>query len=87
MKSLDESVVWECECDRAAGEEDERKRGACGVKSVGAADDQLHLVVQRLGAGVAQPQAPGIEDALAVLADRAAEAHERLQAAAGQAGQ
>ena len=87
MKSHGEPVVWECECDWAAGEEDERECCAGGVESVGAADDQLRLVVERLRAGVAQPQAAGGEDALAVLADRAAEADERLQAAAGKAGQ
>jgi len=30
----------------------EGESGVCGVKSVGAADDELHLVVQRFGAGV-----------------------------------
>ena len=78
MKSRAEPVVWECECDRAAGEEDERERGAAGVESVGAGDDQFRLVVQRLGAGVAELQAAGVEDAFAVFADGAAEADERL---------
>src|SRR5450755_3669976 len=82
-----EPIVWECECDRAAGEEDERECGAGGVESVGAADDQLHLVVQRLRPGVAQPEAAGREDALAVFSDRAAESHERFEAAAGEAGE
>ena len=52
MKSHGESVVRECQCDRAAGEEDERQRGARGVKPEGASDDELHLVVERLRAGV-----------------------------------
>ena len=36
---IDESFMRECECDRAAGEVNERERGAGGVESVGAADD------------------------------------------------
>jgi hypothetical protein len=55
----------------------ERERGAGAVKSVGAADDQLHLVVQRLRAGVAQVQPAGREDPRTVLADRLAEPNER----------
>jgi hypothetical protein len=66
---------------------DERERGVGGVKPVGAADDQLDLVVHRFGAGVAELQASGGEDALAVLADRAAQADERPQSTAREAGQ
>jgi hypothetical protein len=87
VKSHGESVVRECQCGRAAGEEDERQRGARGVKPEGASDDELHLVVERFRAGVAQAQAAGGEDPLAVVADRAAEAHEWRQSAAGQAGE
>ena len=41
----------------------------------------------RFGSGVAELQASGGEDAVAVLADRASEPDERFQAAAGEAGQ
>ena len=77
--------VWEGEFDRSAGEVNERERGVGGVKPVGAADDQLHAVVQRLGSSVAQLQPSGGEDPVAVFADRAAEPDEWFQAAAGQA--
>ena len=62
MKSREPLFVWERECDWSAGEVDERERerGAGGVESVGAADDQLDLVVQRFGAGVAEIQAAGV---------------------------
>jgi len=79
--------VWECECDWPAGEVNEGEGGVGGVEPVGAADDQLYLVVECLCAGVAEFQAPGGEDALAVFADRASKAHERLQAAAGEAAE
>jgi hypothetical protein len=85
VKSHTEPIVWQCECYRAAGEKDERQRGSRGVKPVGAADDELRLVVQRLGASVAQRQATGSQDPGFVFADGAAEADERRQAAAGQA--
>ena len=78
MKSQGEPVVGECQCDRAAREEDERQRGSGGVESVRASDDQFHAVVERLGAGVAELQPSGGEDALAVFADRASEPDERL---------
>ena len=87
MKSHTEPVVRECQRAWAAGEEDERQGGAGGVKSVGAADDEFRLVVERLRAGVAQLQAPGGEDPVAVFADRFAEPGEGLQAAAGQAAE
>ncbi len=76
--------VWEGEFDRSAGEVNERERGVGGVNPVGAADDQLHAVVQRLGSSVAQLQPSGGEDPVAVFADRAAEPDEWFQAAAGQ---
>jgi hypothetical protein len=59
VKSPGEPVVWECECDWSAGEEDERDRGAGGVEPVCAAD----LVVERLRRSVAQVQVAGGEDA------------------------
>ena len=65
----------------------ERERRVGGVKAVRAADDEFHLVVQRLGASVVQFQAAGGEDPRAVLADRASEPDEGFQAVAGQAGQ
>jgi len=77
--------VWKREFDWSAGEVDERERGACGVESVGAADDQLDLVVQRFRAGVGELEPSGGEDPVAVLADRAAELDEWLEAAARQA--
>jgi len=79
--------MWDCECDRSAGEEDECECGLGGVEPVRAADDELDLVVQRLRPSVAQVQPAGGEDAFSVLADRAAESDERFQAAAGEAGQ
>jgi hypothetical protein len=57
------------------------------VESVGAADDQLDFVVHCFGAGVAEFQVSGGEDAGAVFADRASEADEWLEAAAGEAGE
>ena len=66
---------------------DERERGAGAVESVGAADDQLDFVVERFCAGVAELQRSGGEDPVAMLADRASEPDERLQAAARQARQ
>jgi hypothetical protein len=77
--------VWECDCDWAASEVNERKGRLGAVESVAAAHDQLHFVVQGFGSGVAELQAAGGEDAGTVLADRFAEPDERWQAAAGQA--
>jgi hypothetical protein len=57
----------------------ERERGLGGVESVCAADDQFDLVVERLCPGSAQFQPTGGEDALAVFADRFAQADERSQ--------
>ena len=73
--------------DRPAGEHDERKRGLGGVEPVRAAGDEPDLVVERLGAALVDPEADRVEDPVAVFADRFAQADERLQAAAGQAGQ
>jgi hypothetical protein len=87
VKSRERLFVWECECYRPAGEVNERERGVGGMESVSAPDDELHLVVLRLGPGVAQAQASGGEDALAVFADRSAEPDERFQAAAGETAQ
>ena len=87
MKSGELRFVWEREFDWPAGEVDERERGASGVESVGAAHDQLDLVVQCLRSGVAELQASGGEDPVAVFADRASEPHEWFEAAARQARQ
>jgi len=87
VKSRERLFVWECECDRSAGEVNECERGLGGVEPEGAADDQLHFVVLRLCPGVAQLQPPGGKDALAVFSDRASEPDERFQAAAREAGQ
>ncbi len=77
MKSLDRSLVWKGGGDWSASEVDECERGPCGVESVSAANDELDLVVQRFGAGVAELHASGGEDAVAVLADRSPEPDER----------
>lgn len=69
-------VRVEGECDGSAGEVDECERGLGGVESVGAADDQFHAAVERLGSGVADFQASGCKDPVAVLADRFALADE-----------
>jgi hypothetical protein len=87
VKSHERLFVWECECDRPAGEVNERQRGVRGVEPERAADDQLHLVVLRLGPRVAEPQATGGEDPVSVLADRFAQADERDESAAGEAGE
>ena len=70
--------VWESEGDWSAGEVNEREGCVRGVEPVRAADEQFHLVVQRLRPGIAQLQPSGGEDALAVFADRASEPDERL---------
>jgi len=57
------------------------------VESVSAADDQLDLVVERFRGRVGEVQAPGGEDAVSVLADRASEPDERFQPAAGEAAE
>ena len=80
-------LVRELEPDRAASEHHECEGGLGGVEAVGAADDQPDLVVERFGAALVDAQAHGGEDAVAVLADRLAEADEGFQAAAGQARQ
>jgi hypothetical protein len=77
--------VWGLEGDWPAGEHHEREGGVGGVKAVGAAGDESDLVVERFGAALVDPEADGSEDAVAVLADRLAEADERRQAAAGSA--
>jgi len=87
VKSRERLFVWECGGDWSAGEVNERERGVGGVKPVGAADDQLHLVVHGFGSGVADLHATGGEDPVSVFADRASEADERFQAAAGEAGE
>jgi hypothetical protein len=52
------AFVWQFECDRSAGEVNERE---CGVgEPIRAADDQLHAVVHGLGAGVAQVRSRSI---------------------------
>ena len=79
--------MWQVKGDRPAGEHDERERGVGGVKAVRAAGDEPDLVVERLGAALVDLEADRVEDPVAVLADRFAEADEWLQAAAGQAGQ
>ena len=65
----------------------EREHGLGGVESVCPTDDQFRLVVQRLRSGVAQLQATGGEYALTVFADRAAQADERGEPAAGETGE
>jgi len=87
VRSREPAFVWEGECDWSAGEVDERERGVGGVESVGAADDELDLVVECFRSGVAEVQAPGGEDALTVFADRASEPQERFESAAGEAGE
>jgi hypothetical protein len=59
--------VRKVERDWSTGEVDERRGGVGGVEPVGAADDQLYLVVECLCAGVAEFQAPSGEDTLAVF--------------------
>jgi hypothetical protein len=65
----------------------EREHGLGGVESVCPTDDQFRLVVQRLRSGVAQLQATGGEDPLAVFADRSAEPDEGGEPAAGETGE
>jgi hypothetical protein len=74
--------VWGLEGDRSAGEHDEGECGVGGVKAVGAASDEPDLVVERFGAALVDAEADRGEDAVAVLADRLAQADERLKAAA-----
>ncbi len=79
--------MWECECDRSAGEVNEGERGAGGVEPVRPTDDQLHLVVQGLRSGVAQLKTTGGEDPLAVLADRFPEPDKGGKPATGETGE
>ena len=58
----------------------ERERGFGGVESVGAAGDEADLVVERLGAALVDPETDGVEDPVAVAADRLGEADERARA-------
>ncbi len=44
--------MWKCQCDWAAGEEDERERGLGGVESVGPSGEEPGLVVECFVAGV-----------------------------------
>jgi hypothetical protein len=77
--------VWKAKGDRSAGEQHQGELGFGGVKAIGAAGDQADLVVERFGAALVDPQADRGEDPVAVLADRFADADERLKAATGQA--
>ena len=86
MKSPGGSFVWKGEGDRSAGQEDERERGFCGVEPVGAPDDQFALLFSASARAFAEIQAAGGEDALAVFADRFAEADERCRAGGGPGG-
>jgi len=79
-------LVWQAEGNRAAGEQHERERSLGGVKPVGAAGDEPHLVVERLDSGVVDPQPDGGEDTVAVGADGAGQGDERLQPAAAGPG-
>jgi hypothetical protein len=79
--------VWQVKGDRSAGEEDERERGLGAVEAVGAAGDEADLVVERFGTALVDAQPDRGEDPVAVLAQRLAVADERLEPAAGQAGQ
>jgi hypothetical protein len=79
--------VWQVKRDRPAGEQHERERGLRAVEAVGAAGDQTDLVVERFGAALVDAQADRGEDPVAVLAQCLAVADERLEPAAGQAGQ
>jgi hypothetical protein len=56
------------------------------VKSVSTAGDQAHVVVERFGSSLVDPEADRGEDPVAVLADRFPEADERLKSAASEAG-
>lgn len=64
-------VIWEGECDRSAGEEDEREGGLGAVEAVGAADEQSDLGVKAFVAAVGQSAVEGGVDAGAVCADGA----------------
>jgi hypothetical protein len=79
--------VWQVKGDGAAGEQHERERGLGRVKAVCAAGDEPDFVVERFGAALVDPEADRGEDPVAVFADRSAEADERFEAAAGQAGE
>ena len=64
-------VIWEFECDRSAGQHDEREGGLGGVESVGPVDHGADLVVQSFVASVAHAPVDRGGDAVLVLADRA----------------
>ena len=64
------------------GEHRQRDQRVGAVEAKGAAGDQPDLGVDLLGAGVAEPVAQRRLDPGALVADRAREANERLQAAA-----
>ena len=62
-------VVWQFECDRSAGQHDERQGGLGAVEPVRAVDHVADLVVQSFVASVGQVDRGG--DAAFVIADRA----------------
>jgi hypothetical protein len=55
--------VWQDVVDGSDGEHDKAEGCACGVKSVGAVDDEPHAPVQSFVSGVVDAQADGGEDA------------------------
>ena len=71
------------ECDvvseAGAAEVDEGDERVGGVEAEGAVADQADLAVEALEAAVGEAEADGGEDAVAVLAQGAREADERLQ--------
>src|SRR5215211_8063024 len=70
---------WKVDDDACAAEVDEGDQRVGGVKAVAAVADQADLGVQALEAAVGEAEADGGEDAVAVLAQGAGEADERLQ--------
>src|ERR687896_215182 len=79
-------VVWQLECDRSAGEQDEGEGGFGAVESVGTADEESDLVVEAFVAAVGQAAVDRGVDAGAVFADGAGGFDELGDAAALGAG-
>src|SRR6478735_6530676 len=75
-------VIWEGEVDGSAGEQDQRESVLCGVESVGATDDQPHLVIQALMTSVREASLDRGDDAVEVFSDGASEFDELRDPAA-----
>ena len=77
------SLVWQDVVDGSEGEHDQREGCVCGVKSVGAVDDEPHAPVQSFVSGVVDAQAYRGDFAHSLLPDGAGHGQEGREVAAG----